>query len=133
MSNIADAKQGDTISFQTKHSNDNVTYKGKIQGICGYAIAKNYGDIVGYHANVKKVDPSQGDLSTLTFLLIQLVDPKTDKPVLRVFATSWITEGSFTILDEASAITLKIYNIDGSDISDVIASLTARGYVVSQE
>lgn len=133
MSDISDMTVGQSVTFTSKNTNDNVQYSGKIKGMVDYTIAKQFSDVRSYHAAVKKADSSICEVELATFFIIILKEATDGKPKTRAFAQEWITDGSFFILDEASAVSIKIYGMEDSSVIDLLSSLKAQGYIAVQE
>lgn len=130
MTEPADMVMGQIITFRSKNANDNVRWKGKVDGFVSYKVAKGYGDILSYHTAIKKTDPTIGDIESLHYFILELADNTDGGAPVRVYAWEWVETGSMVIIDEASVVVLKIYDILGTDLTDVVEALNAKGYYV---
>jgi len=123
-----DLTLGNLVTFRSKNATDNVLWKGVISGVINYDMAKLLKkDIVNYQTAVLKTVPTTPDIKTLTFFLIKLSN--TVEPT-KVFATEWIEDGSFVVLDAASSTTITIYEMSELDKVEIVNILKAKGYHV---
>ena len=118
---------GHMVSFQSKSTKDATTWRGKVDGIVSYNIARQYGDVISYNAAVQNSDPDVPNVEDLTYFVFALDNGEGDVQ-LRVFANEWILDSSFHILDEKVPIRVTVYDAPENDHANIITVLKAAGY-----
>ncbi len=114
---------GTIIKFRTINAHDSNLYSGTVAGICEYAIAKDYKDVVAYNKEVKEDTPSIADATELNYFIINLQDGSK-----AAFAAEWVEASSLIIIDAAQNVTILLYNTTTSAALTAIQLLTDNGY-----
>ena len=117
-----------TIRFRTLSPHDNVLWVGKIVAICDYNVARKFQDIDTYYQDVLKVVPSMGARESLTYLIL-LVSENGAVATERVFALDWISAATIEVVMENTYVDIRVYDINQSKAEDVMAAISAMGYV----
>lgn len=121
---------GNVIMFRSIAVNDNNNYYGKVIGMNTSELAKSYADIYTYNANVRTTDGTVPDTDQLSFLMIQLMEQLTDgsNRYLIPFAKEWISLPTLQIVAANKAAIIKVYEIDATNIQNVIDLLRTGGF-----
>ncbi len=119
---------GQTISYLSKNTNDQVAWEGKLEGLVTAAIAQNFSDVVSYNSAVRLSDPTVStDLTVLNFFIITLAN--NTGPVQRyAFAEEWILAGSLSVVSQQVAVSVIVYDSPLSNHSQILTVLRAAGY-----
>ena len=133
MSVIPDHK-GKIVTFRSKSATssipgvvDTVIWRGRVEGLVSYQIAKGYMDLVNYQSQIRKVDPSVPDIEDLDYFLITLDNQSATVQTI-VFANEWIEAGSFAVIQDKSKYTIEVYDAPEGDPRDIINVLKTAGY-----
>lgn len=129
MSQLSDIVIGSTISFRSKAVNDNNFYYGKVIGINTAEVAVTYTDIYTYNTSVQSADLTVPDADLLSFFLIKLIEPVDNTTRYIVpFASDWINLPTLSIISTDRIATIKVYDVDESNVQDVINLLATAGF-----
>lgn len=120
-------ENGVKVQFQTINTYDNVLWKGIVQGIVKYSVAKLIGDVDNYHNEVLKDTPGATPLDEQDFIIINTTDGSGPTKKV-VFAVEHINETSVQLVDVNENINLRIYNVAESSIADILQLLTENGF-----
>ncbi len=118
---------GDTRRFKTKAIHDNVYWSGKVTGICGYDIARQFAgaNLDIYYQDVMHQDSSIGPIENAKFIILKAVqDDAVTKTV--VFATDWIDTSTFEHVDVVGHIDIRVYNITSAKARDIVNLIQAQ-------
>ena len=121
---------GDEIRFKTLSPHDNVVWSGKVTGICGYSIARNFYDVDTYYSDIKKIDSSIVDKEAANYIILQ-VKLSDSSSMMVAFAKDWIDISTFEHIVTDSYVDIRIYNIDSSKAKDILSYIQTlhAGYV----
>jgi hypothetical protein len=127
---VSDIVIGQTIEFQSKAANDNNVYHGKVIALATSDMAKSYADIFTYNANVQTVDSTVPEITLLEFVIIQLTEPLSDgsNKYIIPFAKEWILAATLNIISTDKVAIIKIYEVDATNVQDVIDLLKSAGF-----
>jgi hypothetical protein len=119
--NISDMKINDVISFKSKSSVDDNTYKGKVLGKINYdvAISVSDKDIEAYHNNILNDYPSLPEKEDLEYFILRDID----RQETILFANEWILESTFDIIETSNKIDITILNKSSEDVDDILSLL----------
>lgn len=121
---------GRVIAFRSKSDKDNTLWTGKISAICDYGLVKHFEDVVPYHSEVKKSDPSIPPVEASSFFILKVFENNLRR-IDRVFALEWILPGTLEFLEEGEQITVKVYNRGEDEAQDIVDLLQSNGYLAS--
>lgn len=126
---ITDIIIGDKISFQSKAVNDNNNYFGEVIGEVTSIVAQTYSDIFTYNFSVQSADPVVPEPILQSFFLIKLLEPidNTDRYIIP-FSKDWIRAETLTIHATNSAALIKVYEVDNTNVQDVLNLLISAGF-----
>lgn len=124
---VTQATIGQQVTFTSKNPTDATKYVGVVEGLITASLAPQYGDITSYNAAVQRADPTVGSLSSLSYFLITLSNGQAT-PTTRVFASDWISPGSFSVIQAATIYNFNIYDLPGNGVSSILSVLLAAGY-----
>lgn len=129
MAEISDIIIGTTVAFQSKAVNDNNFYTGKVIGTVTSLLAKTYTDIYTYNTSVQSADANVPDANLQTYFMIKLLEQvdNTDKYVIP-FSADWINLPTLKIIATDRVATIKVYEVDTTNIQNVIDLLMAGGF-----
>lgn len=126
--------RGRTITFRSKSATgtipgvvDNVIWRGRMEGLVSYQVAKNYMDLISYQNQILKVDPSIPAVEDLDYFLITLDNGSAVVQTI-VFANEWIEPGSFAVIQDMKKYVIDVYDAPDGDVREVIALLKTAGY-----
>jgi len=126
--------KGRTITFRSKSATgtitgvvDNVIWRGRMEGMVSYHVAKGYLDLISYQNQILKVDPNIPTVEDLDFFLITLDNGSAVVQTI-AFANEWIEPGSFAVIQDMKKYVIDVYDAPDGDVREVIALLKAAGY-----
>ena len=125
--NVDNINVGDTIRFKTKAIHDNVYWSGKVTGICGYDVARQFAgaNLDIYYQDVKRVDTSIEPIENAKFIIVKSVqDENITKTV--VFALDWIDQSTLEYVDVLGHVDIRVYNITKEKARDLINLIQAQ-------
>lgn len=115
------------VQFSTINSYDNEVWIGVVAGVTDYGVAKAFTDVDKYHAEVEKDNSGQDPVEEQEFILIDTADD--GNPSRKVaFAVGWIEETSFAPVDITNTITIRVYDILDTDITNALNALAEAGF-----
>lgn len=115
------------VSYQSKSDKDEALWRGTVQGLITYDIAKTYMDVLSYNGAVQKIDATVPPVDQLTYFLIKL-DEVDSGQLLRVFANEWILAGSLVTVDQQVTVSIDVYDLNTNAHEDILTVLKAGGY-----
>lgn len=128
---LDDIELGQIISFRSKAVSDNNFYYGKVIGFISSEVAVSYFDIYTYNSNVQTSDELVGEVETQDFILVRLIDKLTDsEKYVIAFSKDWIEESSLSIHNNKKIANINVYEVDSTNIQDVLDLLMANGFKV---
>jgi hypothetical protein len=129
MPQISEVVIGDKVSFQSKAVNDNNNYFGEVIGEVTSVVAQTYSDIFTYNFSVQSADANVPEPTLQSYLLIKLLEPldNTDRYIIP-FSKDWIRTETLTIHATNSAALIKVYEVNQSNIQDVLNLLISNGF-----
>jgi hypothetical protein len=125
---VTESMIGQTCTFQSKNTNDTITYQGIIQAITTNIVAATFTDLVSYNAAVRQVDPTvPTDLTQETYIILTLTNAGVSTTNV-AFATDWMTPGSFQIISQDVSVNVVVYDASSSNHQGILEVLRAAGY-----
>lgn len=125
---LSSSLMGRTVSFRSKNSSDTTVYSGVIDGVVSYNMASKMCDVISYNAAVRQADPTvSSDPTALNYFVIKLdntTGPQTDY----IFAVEWIVDGSWTLTDLATIVTIEVSDLPTADHTQILALLRSGNY-----
>lgn len=137
MSDVSQIINGDIITFQSLATNDATNYRGQVVGFVTLDVAKGFGDVFAYNAACMSANPNVPSSELLDFMLIKLLERPSvgfghDKYIIP-FAKEWINPATFNIVAVDKAVIMKIYEVDQTNVQNLIDYLRAGTWKVRVE
>lgn len=125
--NLDTLEVGDTISFRSVNSLDNVLWQGTITGICSYDIVQNLrDDLLPYYREVKKTIHDMLPIDQLTYFTLKYF--QGDKVGRLVMAKDWIEPSSVQKIDITNYFDIRIYDLDSAQAQTILELLTSNNF-----
>ena len=122
-----------SYTFRSKNANDPTVYTGVITGICAYSEALKYDNLVALNQACRATDPTiPADVSTIPYFFSFRLSNTTGTQTDYIFAPDWIVDGSFTLIDQTSSVTVLVMDAQTADHTQIVEVLRAAGYTNSR-
>lgn len=123
---------GQTISFRTINTFDNVKRVGTVTGLCDYDVARLFLDVDTYQQQVLHTDPDMGSARDLHYFIISYKEDSEATTTKKIaIAREWMSPGSVELVDEKPFIDFRVYNISSTKATDIINLIKSAGYDAS--
>lgn len=120
---------GDTIRFSSINPKDTRIWYGTVVATCKYQIAAGYGDLINYYQQVLAGLDSASKINTLAQAEFILISMETESgKVVQAISPEWILPESFTLVQQESSYTIKVYTHAGATVQTVLQLLRDNGY-----
>lgn len=128
---IAGLTLGSTVRFRTKSPHDNVLWSGRVSSICDYDTARQFSDVDSTYAEVRNVEPTLPAKEKLVYFILLVQEDTADPTIVtrRVFASEWVDQGSFEVVNENTYTDIRVYDVDANSVDNIITLLKAHGYI----
>ena len=126
---ITDDMLGGTYAFKSLNPNDTIFYQGMITSTCLYVDASQFDkNIAAYNQACRQVDPSiPEDPSQIPRFFVILLSDASGTQNRYVFCSDWVVAGSWTSLNVAQTVTVKILDTFNSQ-QRILNALASQGY-----
>ena len=126
---------GDIIKFKTLSPHDNVVWSGEVVSICGYDVARLFGeDIVAYYQDINRnVEGGLKAKEKLTYFVLKTTAADSADGIIserRVFAYEWLDLSTLERIDEQTYVDYRVYDISSDRVLEIKSAINAKGYVV---
>ena len=120
---------GDVVQFRVISLVDNVSYQGRIVGICDYHTARAYTDIAAVHQEMLQANTNLIEPTLMRYLIIECNDS-----IRRAFGfdpqgESWFHNNELLIIEHSQMYYIKLYNTTSANASLALKLLKDNGYV----
>lgn len=118
---------GMTIMFKTTSMHDNVVYKGSVESLCSYDIARRFTDVDLFYQHIGKV---MSDIPPKELEKYFLLKFKTGDTIeTRAFGISWVDPSTLQEVKENTHVDIRVHDIDERIAGELLTYINSLGYL----
>ena len=118
---------GMTVKLTTISNRDTTIYRGKVVSICGYEIAKLFGDVDALHMDMRAANTNLDNTAEgYKFIIVECHDGKK-----RPFAEEWLPNKSVEVTDEGTVRLIAIYDVTDTKLNEILRMLRQNDIICS--